>query len=279
MAKRIEFTPGIEAMRGSFSPKQTLLYALNNNPAFDAPVGRQYARNYQANFVGAKRSATGLKYFFTKTKSATLVTAESKLRMAITGAAGAIFADIQRNASVANSIYYRLQYSWKNYFKSPKTFRAWCMEYLKSMLSIKSASTNMGYDAQGNIVYVHNPWHVRQRPQTAYVPHISNETLVKFWLQLAADDNGDAATIFTVDGMTGVSFNGLTFDSETFALINILGLDAIEAGGMGEERFLMGFDSEETGGRLYLLYNSNYVESTSNIVANGKYVTTSAIPE
>lgn len=236
MAKRIEFTPGIEAMRGSFSPRQKLLYALNNNPAFDAPVGRQYARNYQANFVGAKRSATGLKYFFTRTKSATLVTAESKLRMAITGAAGAIFADIQRNAATANSIYYKLQYSWKNYFKSPKTFRAWCMVYLESMLTNKSASVNMGHDAQGNIVYVHNPWYVRQRPVTSYVPQVGDELLLKFWMQLGNSANGDATITFSVDGIKAPAFRSLTFSdliSDTdYSTINFLGLKIIDDGGV-----------------------------------------------
>lgn len=277
MAKRIEFTPGIEAMRGSFSPKQKLQYALHNNPAFEAPVGRQYARNYQANFVGAKRSATGLKYFFTKTKSATLVTSESKLRMAITGAAGAIFADIQRNATTANSIYYRLQYAWKEYYKSPKTFRAWCMEHLKSMLSIKSAATNMGHDAQGDIVYVHNPWYIRQRPQTAYVPQIAEETLVKFWLQLAADDNGDTASIFTVDGRKGIAFAGITFDSNTFADINILNLQALEVGTPAEEHQVMGIVDGTVN--YYLQINGGYVDADAAVVANGRYVTTQVAPE
>lgn len=235
MAKRIEFTPGIEAMRGSFSPKQKLLYALNNNPAFDAPVGRQYARNYQANFIGAKRSATGLKYFYTKTKSATLVTAESKLRMAITGAAGAIFADIQRNAATANSIYYKLQYSWKNYFKSPKTFRAWCMVYLEDMLSRKTSSTNMGHDSQGNIVYVHNPWYVRQRPETSYVPQVGEEIILKFWMQLANNANAYTPITFSVDGIKAPAFASITFSElitdADMSTINFLNLKIIDDGG------------------------------------------------
>ena len=54
--KRIEFISPVEAMRGNLSrTKQTLLYAENDNPAWDAPVDkRSYARNYQPIFVGAK---------------------------------------------------------------------------------------------------------------------------------------------------------------------------------------------------------------------------------
>lgn len=275
--KRIEFLAPVESMRGSFSPKQKLLYALNNNPAFDAPVGRQYARNYQPTFIGAKRSASGLKYFACKTKSATLVTAESKLRMAITGAAGAIFADIQRNASTANSIYYRLQYAWKEYFKSPKTFRAWCMVYLEDMLSRKTSSTNMGRDAQGDIVYVHNPWYIMVRPQTAYVPEISNETLVKFWLQLGTNGTSAAPIYFTVDGQIGLAFNGLTFSNndglcdDTYSRINILNIDVIE----GPEPNYVCVGNDTT----YMKLGSSFVTADDVVVVNGKYTSTTEEPQ
>lgn len=273
MAKRIEFTPGIEAMRGSFSPRQKLLYALNDNPAFEAPVGRQYARNYQANFIGAKRSATGLKYFFTKTKSATLVTPASKQRMAITGGAGAIYAAILD----APTMRARLEYSWKNYFKSPKTFRAWCFVYLTDMLTRKAKNIQMGHDAQGELIYVGNPWNTSTT--TSYIPAISNEVLVKFWLQLGSDGTSAAPIYFTVEGQKGIGFAGLTWESETFGKINVLNLDMIEVGSVGEERFVVGYDSAVYGGRLYLQLNAAYVDSTAAIVADGKYITTDVAPE
>ena len=269
--KRIEFTPGIEAMRGSFSPKQRLLYAENNNPAFDAPLGRQYARNYQPTFVGAKRSATGLKYFYMKTKSATLISAASKKRMAVTGGAGAIFADIQRLAATPGSIYYRLQYSWKNYFHSTQTFRAWCMGFLESMLNSKSLSVNMGHDEDG-IVYVHNPWYIRLRPASSYIPEVGDDILVKFWLQLAKDDEGNAPLYFYVEGRKGISLATLTFNSfiaegQAASRINVLNLTADAVGNV------------KIGDEWLLNSSEQYVQDITSPTANQKYTVTEVDPE
>lgn len=259
MAKRIEFTPGIESMRGSFSPKQKLQYALHNNPAFDAPVGRQYARNYQANFVGAKRSATGLKYFFTKTKSATLVTPASKLRMAITGGVGAIYAAILE----AETMKTRLEYAWKNYFHSTKTFRAWCFVYLTDMLTRKAKNIQMGRDAQGELIYVGNPWNASTT--TTYIPAISEDVLVKFWLQLAAIDGGAAPIYFTVEGKRAIAFAGQIFNTiadntaGTWSRLNVCHL------------LYQGVDMFVENTNQPLLYNGGDVAADSAVVTDGKY--------
>lgn len=266
MAKRIEFTPGIEAMRGSFSPKQKLLYALNNNPAFEAPVGRQYARNYQANFVGAKRSATGLKYFYMKTKSATLVTAASKQKMALTGGVGAIFAAIL----VAETMKARLEYAWKNYFHSPKTFRAFMDAYLRDMLTRKAKAIQIGRDAQGDVITIGNPWNASSI--ASYIPEISQEVLVKFWLQLAAVDGGAAPIIFTVEGLKGIAFAGDTFDvvANNAARLNVLSLQIDSTVGSG--------DYVKMGG-LFVTYNSAYADGGDTVVADRKYSVTDVVPE
>lgn len=83
--KRIEFIAPVEALRGNMSGKQTLVYAQNDNPAFDAPEGRQYARNYKPRYIGYRRAKDGRVYFGVKTKSATKVDAASKITMAALG--------------------------------------------------------------------------------------------------------------------------------------------------------------------------------------------------
>ena len=263
MAKRIEFTPGIEAMRGSFSPKQTLLYALNNNPAFEAPVGRQYARNYQANFVGAKRAATGLKYFYMKTKSATLVTAASKQRMAISGGVGAIYAAILE----APTMRARLEYAWKNYFHSPKTFRAFMDTYLRDMLTRKASAVQIGRDSEGTIIVVGNPWNASST--ASYIPAISEDVLVKFWLQLAAIDGGAAPLYFTVDGRKGLGFENQTFT----AMIDVTRMNVLSlSGGVTENLRVGGVDGP------YVKLGTSYVEIEDTIVADGKYYSTEVAP-
>lgn len=83
--KRIEFIAPVEAIRGNMSGKQTLQYAENNNPAFDAPEGRQYARNYTPRYIGHRRAKDGLVYFSVKRKAATKIDATSKITMAALG--------------------------------------------------------------------------------------------------------------------------------------------------------------------------------------------------
>lgn len=83
--KRIEFIAPVEALRGNMSGSQTLVYADNDNPAYDAPEGRQYARNYKPRYIGFRRAKDGAVYFGVKRKSATKVDAASRLIMAAMG--------------------------------------------------------------------------------------------------------------------------------------------------------------------------------------------------
>lgn len=88
--KRIEFVLPVESMRGNLSGEQKLVYAQNNNPAYEAPNGTQYARNYQGRYIGSKVSKSGLKYFNVKTKSATVLNASTRLTMGTLAAVAAI---------------------------------------------------------------------------------------------------------------------------------------------------------------------------------------------
>lgn len=84
--KRVSFIPGVDGMSGILASRAgKLVYPSNDNKAFDAPVGRQYARNYGSRIVLAQRKRDGLAYFMCKTKSATLVDAASKIKMAALG--------------------------------------------------------------------------------------------------------------------------------------------------------------------------------------------------
>lgn len=99
--KRTTFIAPVESMRGNLSGKQDLRYANENNKAFDAPEGRQYAKNYRASYIGARRAADGLTYFAVKTKSATKIDADSLKKMAAFGATGSMVGSIFRQKSNA----------------------------------------------------------------------------------------------------------------------------------------------------------------------------------
>lgn len=83
--KRIEFIAPVEALRGNMSGSQTLVYAENDNPAYEAPDGRQYARNYKPRYIGFRRAKDGAVYFGVKRKSATKVDRAAKITMAALG--------------------------------------------------------------------------------------------------------------------------------------------------------------------------------------------------
>lgn len=268
--KRIEFIAPVESMRGSFSPKQTLLYAENNNPAFDAPIGRQYARNYSPIFVGAKRSASGLKFFSCKTKSATFIKPETKMNMAVQGGTGAIIAAILLLAETPGSMYYRAQQAWKN-SKTTNSFRKFLDEYVRYMLQNKIVSVNIGRDDNSDIVYIHNPWYVRERPAASYVPDISSDTLVKFWMYLGKGDNNAAPIMFTVDEAYGIAITGMTFQqlANGDSSINILNLN---------EEVITELTYIAREG-LFVKNGDNYVVNTDVITANAAYTTTDVAPE
>lgn len=83
--KRIEFIAPVEALRGNMSGSQTLVYAENDNPAYEAPDGRQYARNYKPRYIGFRRAKDGAVYFGVKRKSATKINKAAKITMAALG--------------------------------------------------------------------------------------------------------------------------------------------------------------------------------------------------
>lgn len=216
--RRIEFIAPVDAMRGNLSGNQVLQYATNNNPAFDAPDGRQYANNYQPRYIGAKRAASGKKIFSVKTKAATKINAASKLRMALLGGAGALYAAMLKNETIMAQaeIVYGLFVSRRG---EQRSFRKFYMDQFRATLSLKKVQTGIAItDEHGTLYQVHikNPWvYTEGEPECP----VSDEVLVKFWLQLATNP-----IVFKVDGAKGVAH-----EDETFAQIidgnhNVLGL-------------------------------------------------------
>lgn len=157
--KRIEFIAPVESMRGNLSGGQSLDYADNNNPAYEAPNGVQYARNYQPRFIGAKRGADGLKYFTVRTKSATNLKASTRRAMAIVGVTAAIRSALM-SAHAAD--YAKMQQAFE-YLKETgrlpegkNTFKKWFDAQVKEMLVYKRATWSFTY---ASITFtLHNPY-------------------------------------------------------------------------------------------------------------------------
>ena len=252
--KRIEFIPGILAMRGNVSGNQSLQYALHNNPAWDAPDGRQYAKNYTARYIGAKRAKDGLVYFCVKTKSASTLTAKSRLNMALT-AGVAVIRTYLMNYQTANYLMLQAiltdQLAFNPSF-SETTFNKWFAGIIRNMLSKKQSSTTVVPRAgsQGlSSVTIYNPWVDEAHSHDGY----NIAKLAKFWMQLAND-----AIKFSVGGKVAYAKTGSTFGNVIegdLTFINILGLT-------------QGTNSTVKYGELFVLTSSESSD-ISTVITNG----------
>ena len=227
--KRIEFIPGIDSMRGNLTGSQELKYAKNNNPAFYAPDGKQFARNYGASYIGAKRSSDGLKFFLVKRRSATVINAETLKQMAVFGAAGATIGSMYSQKAgtpfiQANAVYLLAKQ------KDPTigSFRQWLSFYVTEMYKSKSENLNVSETTPAGVAVnfqMDNIFFDGVHEQTTGA-EISDAIMVKFWKQLATN-----ALYYKVAGVTSpiLSHTGETFNSLFESEYNVLKLVAGEA--------------------------------------------------
>lgn len=220
--KRIEFIAPVEAMRGNLSGDQKLVYALNDNPAYDAPVGSvNYARNYQPRFIGAKRAKDGLKYFSVKTKSAVNLTPAAKLHLAIFGGAAAIYNAIKKNTEVWMKLV--LAYTAFTQNGGTMSIRKYAIRALSRGLEAKQADLILSFGNKECVVA--NPFWGDRSSQSGDWVNITTESLIKFWGELCP-----APVNFTIDGANGIAKAGMTFDSliNSNLYLNVLGLTSEE---------------------------------------------------
>ena len=267
--KKIEFIAPVASMRGNLSGDQTLQYAENNNPAFDAPTGRQYAKNYQPRFIGAKRSSDGMTYFATKTKSATLISAESLERMALLGGAAAWY-----NAAIKSMVLYpAMQLFWRSVKDSypTYTFRKLMMQMFRQCL--QAHEQNVAFTVSGSTTLAANPWFVGA---TGEAVTISQDILVKFWLQLGADTNNLTPGYFYVAGRKGIMLEGTA--GETGRTLN-----SFEDFGENPTYNVLGLtiDNEEQVKMdgAYLIYKGAGVSAVDIIVRDANYGLAAELPE
>lgn len=159
MSKKVFMISPFEAMTGNLSGDQDLQYAENNNPAYEAPNGTQYARNYRTRYVGARRGRDGLVYFQVKQTSATVLTASTRRTMAIVGVTAAIRSALMRShAADWNKIQQAFNYLKENERlpEGQDTFNKWFSAQIKDMLVYKRATWAFNYAIIS--FTIHNPY-------------------------------------------------------------------------------------------------------------------------
>lgn len=199
MAKKVFMIAPFEAMTGNLSGDQDLQYAENNNPAYEAPNGTQYARNYRTRYVGARRGRDGLVYFQVKQTTATVLTPSTRRTMAILGVTAAIRSAMQ-TSGVLNSlkIYFDILKQEGRLPEGQETFNKWFSANIKNMLVYKRAEWRFNVPGEG-IISIHNPYDLSSTDAL----QIKQSTWVKFANIFAFVPNAQSKLAFiSIDGVT-----------------------------------------------------------------------------
>lgn len=204
--KRIEFIAPVEAMRGNLSGAQKLVYAQNDNPAWDAPEGKSYARNYKPRFIGAKRAATGATIFATKVRSAINNSTKVKVAQAVLGSMPMLLDGVESNLSI-NSILYQC-YNVSKQKANGYSLRKYFIEKVQRQVTLGAATISI-VERSGGRTYTcsfANPY-IKPGISSAETIGFNSDILDKFFDQLS---NGFR---FMIEGAgEGVSFNGWHWD-------------------------------------------------------------------
>lgn len=275
MAKRIEFIAPVESIRGNMSGRQVLVYAENDNKAFEAPQGQvNYARNYTPRFVGAKRASDGRKYFSVRTKNGVNLSAKSMKAMALLGGTGAIYAAIVNSDTLRNgveTVYVylidRTKQGLSGGIPVDTTFRKYVSGVVRRALESKAATITFAGGAGVQPVSVNNPW-VPNGSGT--VISVSTSVLAQFWRQLSV-----GGMYFYVDSRRGIASVNNTFVDvvDTAPYDQVLSLLSEEIGDTAYVYLPVG-----TAKMFLLTSNGVYVKADDAITANARYGTTDIAP-
>lgn len=203
--KRIYAPYAVGALSGKLAGNQELEYAENNNPAYEAPDGLQYARNYRAVMVAHRRSKDGLNYFSIRTKTATRLTNKSRMAMAVLGVTAAWKSALKtlqaQNWAKLHSLY---DYAKVHDVQVASTFDKWINAIMGQMLRYKVSSRTM-VQASISVVLV-NPY-----LNSATAPLISQKTWIKFLPVL--DCNESELIGFTIDSNKFFTYSSFTWEA------------------------------------------------------------------
>ena len=260
MAKRIEMIAPFDVLRGNLSGSQKLQYALNNNPAFDAPEGRvNYARNYKTRYIGSKRGSDGLTYFSVRQRNGVKVNTQTKLAMALLGGAGALRAAILNNDVVRAKIEEKYeQGKASGYISANVSFSKYVFNTLYRGLQQKTPAISFLVPGHGS-TNIYNPWCYTNQSATGDRVDVGDEVLVKFWPQLASNP-----VLFTVEGAKGVAHTGDTFANIAARAYNVLSINT---------------SSNVKIGDMWIKNPSDeYVNGSDVVIPEGKYTLTDVNP-
>lgn len=259
MAKMVILAHPFERISGNVTrSKQALVYAENDNPIWEAPHSRQYARNFKPQMNLRYDAASGKTSFTIQTKVSVDNTELGRLRMARFGGMQAIVNAIKKNPTLLASIYDRYA-TVKDNFKS---FNSYLSKAAAKAVKEKSQTVNYtGYPVSGSVVKVNNPW---VAGGTGTDITISDAVLAKFapyLVMYVATINGDVK-IYSKE-MDWEDFITSPFNTGSISL------QPNPEGGS----FVM-----YEGEKLYFVENGNEVTTENSNIGGGDLVLTTTAP-
>lgn len=270
--KRIEFVAPVEAMRGNLSGAQDLRYALNNNKAYEAPEGTNYARNYQTRYIGAKRAKDGLKYFGVRQRNAYVKNAATSLQAGLIGVTSAIYsAFLKKNSGADRLLLNRIWIAAKSNgdISSTTTFKKYFDDAVMTMLRRKDASVRWSTrNPSGGAALTYtfeSPYY--QEASTPLV--ISQGIWNKFVDLFMLEDDNKITVKFFVDNKPFIAMSGSDFS------------DVVGSHYTDQPNFAAYYEdlTADAGGQIHyegaqLYYEGVAVGDATAVTNNGKYTTT-----
>lgn len=275
MARSLRMIAPFDVLTGNISGTRKLKYNDKMNPAWDAPDGQQYARNYKPRYVGIYHARTGKTTFSVKEKSATNLNAASRRRMAAMGGTCAMFGENGWRFPLAVLSQAQLLFTELRNRNPELTYRKAFFEYLyNGLLNRQDVITIPGMPGYINDIQVGNPW--AESPSVTPMGLSDDEIFFKFFTQLAP-----YGKTFTINGKTGYYYSGWEWtqlDGNT--KLNVI---PVTMHRVGNENYVIIDDHAETSSYVGYMDGETFVycKGSDQIGADdiSKYITTTTAPQ
>ena len=225
MAKRVLMIAPFEALRGNVSGKQKLLYAENDNPAYEAPDGVNYARNYKPRYVVSMNSKTGNVHFGLKRKHAIVNNALTRKTMGALGATQDLYRKAAKDLSIIGTMLnaYRASAEYANGESMYKWFAKTADKaFRQKYAAISFIETKDGHDYT---LTIDNPF---IEGTTGSVVEMSPAIIQKFFTSLC----GDTGFEIVVGGYPIIGFLNMTWgDVAEDDQLNVSNVTTVTSGG------------------------------------------------
>lgn len=247
MAKKVRFIAPVEVMQGNLSGKQDLKYPSNDNKAYEAPTGVNYARNYTTRYIGAYRAKDGLKYFAVKQRSAIRISASSKLNMALLGATQSIIAVLKNDSAfMAKMVASLAAAKAQGFAEESTTVEKYMRDMIRTALASKVQYISWTQSAAGTPTCTNPFVYVSGAGANVKVVELSAKILREFWGALAT-----SPIEFKVNTLKGIAHSGEPWASLVESNYNILGLTVQDTSVyLGEQRLYDGETQVNSGSSI-----------------------------